>query len=296
MTASTLRALPGAILMTLSAAVGAQTLQINYADAADSADFATCVVGGHPFGDLRACSGAIPSVVAHAPATLYGESHAVYADGIDSQSWAWASFGALKAYSLTTNPGVGLARNTQGRAAADVTDTLVAGNAGGLPVTVYSYTVTIHGTLSPLLSLGGVDLVRAFPYVGFNVTADSRLCPACDTVRAHWDSYSGSPNNAILSGSFSATSGATLHLDYGLDVTTLVQLPAGLAGSALANYGSTVTLQIVGVTPGANTTGLSGYDYAVAAVPEPASAGLWIVGLLGLTGQAYRRKRRPARR
>ena len=116
---NTLPGLLAGFALVLSASAGAQSLQVNYADAGESvADTATCLKGIHPFGDVRACSGAIASTPAGSGTTLHGEGHATWVDGIDSQAWATAAFGSLRAFAQTTNPGVSDGRNTQSRGAA----------------------------------------------------------------------------------------------------------------------------------------------------------------------------------
>jgi len=64
----------------------------------------------------------------------------------------------------------------------------------------------------------------------------------------------------------------------------------GDGGFAQADYASTVHFYLDAATPGANTVGTSGYDYAsAAAVPEPAT--LWTLAA-GLGFLAWRRRGR----
>lgn len=265
--------------MALSASAGAQSLQINYANAGDSvADPATCLKGVHPFGDVRGCSGAVDSTPAHAGETLHGEGHAQWTNGIDSQAWATAAFGSLRAYALTTNPGVSDDRNTQSRGAASMDDFITAGNSIGAAVTVYHYTVSMHGTLSPWLRLTGNDVGRTSGYVNFFA---SPICFACGNVVDNRSLDVGLTHTSY-GGSFSVPTGVKFEVGLGLDVSAYAAVPAGTPATELADYANTVTLHIDGITPGANTLGASGFNYATA-VPEPASALLLLIGLLGLS-------------
>lgn len=265
--------------LALSASAGAQSLQINYANAGDSvADVATCLDGVHPFGDTRGCSGSIASTPALNGTTLHGVGHAVWTNGIDSQAWATAAFGSLKAFAETTNPGVSDNRNTQSRGAASMDDFITATNANGAPMTVYHYSVSVHGLLSPWLTLAGSDVGRTSAFVNFFV---SPICFACNNVVDNRSPDVGL-TSYVYGGSFSVPTGVKFEIGLGLDVSAYAAVPAGTAATELADYGGTVTLHIDGVTPGANTLGASGFDYATAAVPEPSSLLLLLLGLLAI--------------
>jgi hypothetical protein len=267
------------LTLALSASAGAQSLQINYANAGESVgDVATCLSGTHPFGDVRGCSGAIDSTPATPGSTLHGVGHAVWANGIDSQAWATAGFGNLRAFAETTNPGVSDSRNTQSRGAASMVDFITAANANGAPMTVYHYSVSVHGLLSPWLTLAGSEVGRTSAYVNFFV---SPICFACNNVVDNRSPDVGLTSN-VYGGSFSVPTGVKFEIGLGLDVWTYAAVPAGTVVTELADYGSTVTLHIDGVTPGANTLGASGFNYATPAVPEPASLLLLLLGLLAI--------------
>ncbi|MFG6487802.1 PEP-CTERM sorting domain-containing protein [Roseateles sp. BYS78W] len=284
--ANSLPNLLAGLALASSLSAGAQSLQVNYANAGESvADTATCLSGIHPSGDLRGCSGAITSTSAMAGTTLHGEGHAQWSNGINSQAWATAGFGSLKAFAETSNPGVSDARNTQSRGAASMADFITASNAGGAPVTVYNYAVTVHGTLSPWLTVGGItDAGRNSAYVNF---VASPICFACNNVVDNRSLDIG-VSSFTYGGSFSAPTGTKIQIGLGLDVWTYAAVPAGTAVTETADFGSTVTLHIDGVTPGANTVGASGFNYATAPVPEPASALLWLLGLAGLAARTRR--------
>ena len=281
MTARHLHQLAASLTVALGATAGAQSLQINYADAGESvADPANCLKGTHPFGDVRSCSGSITSTPALAGSTLHGEGHAVWANGIDSQAWATASFGSLRAFAETTNPGVSDGRNTQSRGAAAMVDFITAANSSGAAMTTYSYTVSVHGSLSPWLTVAGTEVGRTSAFVNLFV---SPICFACNSVVDNHSPAVGMTSTSY-GGSFSVPTGVKFEIGLGLDVWTYAAVPAGTAVTELADYGNTVTLHIDGVTPGANTLGASGFNYATA-VPEPASPLLMVLGLLGLAAR-----------
>jgi hypothetical protein len=64
--------------------------------------------------------------------------------------------------------------------------------------------------------------------------------------------------------------------------------------TAFANYSDGLNVYLDAVTPGANTIGLSGHDYATptSAVPEPSTWFMMILGFAGIGFMAHRRKRK----
>lgn len=159
--------------------------------------------------------------------------------------------------------------------------------------------MVVTGSLSPLVGGGGLfPSASGLAIVDFNTSPFG--CPAAGCgdpgVIANWDSASGDPkgSSTTYSGSFTLNVGASFQMRATLEAESGVNAFAFQSASGTANYGSTVHIYLDAVTPGANTVGVSGYNYATAAVPEPASAWLTGCGLLPLGGWV-RRQRLPKR-
>lgn len=289
------RWLAAMVLITASTLGLAQTptLQIQYANAGTTASLvADCVAGSYQGADTRGCSGATDAVPANANTTLYGEGHALFqGHGLDTQAWARASFGDLGAYAQTVATNPDAFYNVQSRGASELTDYIVASNTSGAALTTYQFTVTVHGSLSaPVGCVGTFPCATGNVFVGFNTSATS-YCAACQGVVDNWTSESGQPSDTVYTGTFTMVTGTTFMMRNSIDVSSYINVFANQSVSALADYGNTVTLQLTGVTPGANTVGLSGHDYATT-VPEPASALLTAIGLACMGAVRLLRQRR----
>ena len=283
-----------ALLCWLTAAHAySPTLQIGYALAGTTSPLtADCLAGAHLPGDNRWCDGSTGAIVSSAGSTLYGDGHALFpGHGMDTEAWARARFGLLGAYAQTTATSVDAFYNVQSRGDAEMTDFITATNTGGSALTTYHYTVTVHGSLSAPVGCGGLwPCADGSVSVGFN-TSPWTYCPTCQGVVDNWSSASGKAADTVYSGSFSMATGMTFQMRLWLDTASYVNLYPTQSATATADYGSTVSLRLSAVTPGANTVGVSGHDYATSPVPEPATGRMAAMGLLVVLGTAALRCR-----
>ena len=296
---STLAWACGLLFAAASANAATASLQVGSAAGDTANDVATCLSGAHSGNDLRFCGDGGSLTPALAGSTVSGNSNTSFADGVTTRAWGTAALGTLKAYASTSNPGASpLFRNTQSQATADMSDAIAVTNSLGASSNTYKYTVVVTGSLSP--QVGDVGL---FPYARGVVIVDFDTspfgCPASGCgdagVIANWDSASNDPKGSSVTygGSFTLNVGASFQMRATLEALSGVNAFAFQTASSTANYGSTVHVYLDAVTPGANTVGVSGFNYATAAVPEPASAWLVLCGLLALGG--WTRRRLPKR-
>ncbi|MFG6487803.1 PEP-CTERM sorting domain-containing protein [Roseateles sp. BYS78W] len=290
----------GLLCSVALASAATASLQVGSFAGDTASDVASCLSGAHSGNDLRFCgdNGSVP--VAVAGSTASGNSNAAFADGVTTRAWGIAALGTLRAVASTDNPGTSaLFRNTQSRAIADMSDVIAVTNSLGASSNTYHYTVVVNGSLSPEVGGGGAfPLARGLVSVDFNTSPFG--CPASGCgdagVIANWDSSSGDPkgSSTVYGGNFTLNVGASFQMRATLDVMSGVNAFAFQPASSTANYGSTVHVYLDAVTPGANTMGVSGFNYATAPVPEPSSFWLWMLGLPGLA--AWARRRLPDRR
>jgi len=277
----------GALLVAALLAVGTaraqqSTLSVDYAMAGTTApNVATCLQGSDLYGDTRWCSGAIPATAAKAGDTLSGWGWATYANGVSTQAWGRAAFGTLGAFAQSSVPtSANEFLNTQSRGASSLSDVITASNASGAPTETYHYTVAINGSLSaPVGPYGTYPYGLAYVFAGFSTSPLN--CYGCSGVVANWTAQSGQASSTVLSGSFSVPLGVSFQLRASLDVSSYLNTFAGQSAFAQADYGNAMHITIDALTPGANTVGASGYDYA-SAVPEPAAPVLMLTGLVAL--------------
>lgn len=286
----------GLACVAASASAATASLQVGSFAGDTANDVANCIAGAHSGNDLRFCgdSSSVPAAVAGSAAS--GNSSTSFADGVTTSAWGIAALGTLRAYATTRNPGTSaLFRNTQSQATADMSDVIAVTNSLGASSNTYKYTVVVTGSLSP--QVGAVGL---FPYARGVVIVDFNTspfgCPASGCggagVIANWDSASSDPkgDSTAYGGTFTLNVGASFQMRATLEAMSGVNAFAFQSASSTADYGSTVHVYLDAVTPGANTVGVSGYNYATAAVPEPASAWLAGGGLLALGGWIRRRR------
>jgi hypothetical protein len=289
----------GLLCSAASANAATASLQVGSFAGDTASDVANCISGTHSGGDLRFCGDGSSVPVAVAGSTTSGDSNTTFADGVTTRAWGVAALGTLRAFATTNNPGTSaLFRNTQSQAIADMSDVIAVTNSMGATSNTYHYTVVVNGSLSPAVGGGGqFPVASGLVVVDFNTTPFG--CPAAGCgdpgVIHNWDSSSGDAkgSSTVYGGNFTVNVGASFQMRATLEAESGVNAMAFQSGIGTANYGSTVHIYLDAVTPGANTVGVSGYDYATAAVPEPASAWLALCGLLALGG--WLRRRLPKR-
>jgi hypothetical protein len=282
-----------ALLLGAGTACAQQSwLSVDYANAGTTAsDPATCIHGAYQNGDTRSCSDSKTSQAAVAGDVLSGWGEATYSNGIDTQAWGTVTFGTLRAFAQSTVPAGPDFRNTQSRGAVTMGDLIAVTNSNGATSNTYQYTLVVSGTLSPPVgSYGSFPYGFADVFVGFNTSPVG--CYGCTSVVDNWTAESGQTASTVITGTFTMPVGSSFQMRASIDLSSYLNTFAGQSAQATADYGHTVHVYLDGLTPGANTTGASGYNYA-SAVPEGRSFGLMAAGL-GLL--ALRRSGRRARR
>jgi hypothetical protein len=267
-------------------------LSVDYANGGTSSpDLATCVHGGYQNGDTRGCADGKPEQAAVAGDVLSGWGEATYSNGVDTQAWGTVSFGTLRAFAQSTVPAGPGFRNPQSRGAVTMGDLIAVTNSNGATSNTYQYTLVVSGTLSPQVgSFGVFPYGYAYVFVGFNTSPVG--CFSCTGVVSNWTAESGQAASTVITGTFTMPVGSSFQMRASIDLSSYINAFADQPAQATADYGNTVHVYLDALTPGANTTGASGYNYA-SAVPEGGSLGLMAAGLGWL---ALTRSRRRARR
>lgn len=288
------RSLAAAIVLMLACS-GAQARQctraVDYANAGvTSSIVASCLEGSFTGGDRRGCSGAVPETPSKAGNTLSGWGWATFSNGVSTQASGQAAFGTLGAYAESDVPtSADIFLNTQSRGASSLSDFIVSSNASGGTSNTYQYTIVVSGAMSPQ-----VGFYRVFPYgyasvyAGFNTSPIN--CFGCAGVIANWSSESGGPTGTVDTGTFTVPVGTSFQMRASLDVSSYINTFPGQSASVIADYAGGMRMYLDALTPGANTIGVSGYDYAMAmAVPEPGTPLLLLSGLAALLLRGRRR-------
>jgi len=285
---TTLLALP---FLLLPLAGQAASLQVSSSAGDSAAVVATCLQGSYPFGsDVRGCSDGSQATVSNPLDSLASAADAVYPSGMSSIATASASLGTLHAFAQTQIPnGDAIGHNLQSHAYADMQDTLLASSSNGTLFNNYSYTVNITGATTASTPVFAVPNLRADAFVQLNI----RYATTGEVlVGTFWETSDTVLGGGVISGTLTGIpKDARLSLEVFIQTDTGVVTSAfGQGGFAQADYSSTVHLYLDALTPGANTVGSTGYDYATAAVPEPSSPWLLAAGLAAI-GLRLRRRR-----
>jgi len=288
------------LFAALHASAATASLQVGSSAGDTANDVATCLSGTHVGNDLRFCADGNSLTPAFAGQTVGGNSSSSFSDGVTTRAWGIAALGTLRAFATTSNPGTSaMGRNTQSQAIADMSDVIAVTNSLGAASNTYHYTVVVNGSLSPAVgSVGEFPLAAGHVIVDFNTSPFA--CPAAGCGDAgvihNWDSGSGDPKGSsiVYGGNFTLNVGASFQMRATLEAESGVNALAFQSAVGTADYGSTVHIYIDAVTPGANTVGASGFNYA-SAVPEPASAWLAICGVLALASRSRWCRRLPER-
>lgn len=266
----------------------AATLRATSSVGDSAAEVPTCGLGA-TLGAYSVCSNDSGELPATPLTTAYSASSATYPSGDTSQTWASGTLGTLHGFGQSNIPSADAAgHNLQSHAQVEMKDSVLASSSYGTLYNNYQYTIDFSGFATADSPYGSAPSTTAFGAVILDIR--NPTCTPC-YVNKTLDLSSATPNG-ILTGTLSAPLGEELDLDLFLQVNTQVGTNAvGQSAFAQIDYSNTVHFYLDALTPGANTVGTSGYDYASpAAVPLPASAWMFGSGLLGLAGMARKRK------
>lgn len=221
------------------------------------------------------------SNLSSASQTVSGSAGLGANDGSYADASALAGMGQLHAYSdahRTYDDGYYTRGDAQSGAEATFTDYILPStNVPG--ISYVNYTLTLNLT-------GSHTSEDSHNYPGFSAMAqiswDLRNYSTGDVYAAGvFDTTDTSSNKLLVIPVVGAVPNKLMSLSVGLSTNTYVtsnDAPQYL--TAVADYKDTLTVHLDAVTPGANTVGLSGYNYATAAaVPEPSSVALLLGGM-----------------
>jgi PEP-CTERM motif len=222
------------------------------------------------------------------PGTAYTADAEARAGGNSAVSFAAGDLGMLKASSAASfgprfQPGV--LGNAFSNASAGFNDEWLVQGAGlvaGTPVTLL-FTVHINGTHSGASTLYGTSqrAGAAVALVGRDVGVGG--------LSQNFNWGSGTQSTGNYQWAYNTFVGRTVALSASLSTLASVDQYSSV-GSMYADFGHTINLYLAPSLAGVGSVSLGGHDYALPAVPEPAT---WAVMLLGLAvlGARLRRAR-----
>lgn len=205
------------------------------------------------------------------------------ADGSYAHSAAVVSFGTERVYADAFRADGAIYGDAQSKGYAEFNDYILA-NSSQIVNGVYQFTFAISGFHT---STDGISGRSAYSYLNWAVV-DNTTNYGIDF--GSWSSTDANPSTTITK---------NVTVSAGHDIRLRVQFEAdaymsnnvgGPSGGVVSDYSHTLNVYIDALTPGANTVGLSGHDYATPSVPLPASAWFFGSGLLGLIGSSRKRK------
>lgn len=226
------------------------------------------------------------------PGPTYSVNAEARAGANSALSFASGALGMLKASSAVTFserfvPGV--LGNAFSNASAGFNDEWLiqgAGLAAGTPVTLL-FTVQISGTDSSTSMLYGASQQAAAA-----VALSARdVGVAGLTQTFNWGSVAQATGSYVWA--YSTFVGRTVALSAGLSTLATVDQYSSV-GSMYADFSHTINLYVAPSLAGISTVSLGGHDYALAAVPEPATWLLMALGVVALWLRGTGRRNRPA--
>lgn len=222
---------------------------------------------------------------------------AAVSNGGMAQARFEGSVGSLKAYAWAAHPyccsanGVLLTQGySDATAQGSFYDTVAVAGAGLAAGTAVSYSVvfSIDGALSsPAFETGGSLYADGLAQVRL------RDLTSTAEVFLNWNAKLDAPGTYTLT--LNTVVGHELAISGMLYAQASVSSSARTGRSAEADFAHSAYYMLAPSVQGLNALGASGHDYAVSAVPEPATAALWGLGLAGAAAWRRRRFKRCAR-
>ena len=168
-------------------------------------------------------------------------------------------------------------------------DTLLASSSLGSLYNNYQWTVNISGSSTVPSPYGVFPDSNGFEYIGLNIVDNTTRTTLANP---NWSYTLGNGGKFIFSGTISGVAANdSLYMQLDLQVGAGSGTNAvGQSSYAYSDYSHTVLFNLDALTPGANTVGSTGFDYATP-VPVPGSYVLMMSGL-GMFGFLARRRNR----